>query len=164
VRPPKGFTLSLLGYSRPVALVPAEFFRRTMRAFSGQTSLTILYRGDHTAAFTFGLSSGRVYHNLRSGIDYALNAGGDLYLNLYYNDLDQAFRRGHEQIHLGQDSDDFKMRLGSRPRALSFYVRAPNPVFQAGLRGFSRLIFPKVPSVRDHNVLKKTTAGNALAP
>ena len=89
---------------------------------------------------------------------------GDLYFNLYYNDLDQAFRRGHEQIHLGQDSDDFKMRLGSRPRALSFYVRAPNPVFQAGLRGFSRLIFPKVPSVRDHNVLKKTTAGNALAP
>ena len=142
--------------------LPAEFFRRTARAFRGRTSLTILYQGDHAAAFTFGLSSGRVYHNLRSGIDYALNEEGDLYFNLYYNDLEQAFRRGHEQIHFGQDSDDFKMRLGSRPRALSFYIRAPNPVLQAGLRGFSRLTFPKVPSVRPHNVFKATTDGDAL--
>jgi predicted N-acyltransferase len=142
--------------------LPAEFFRRTARAFPGQTSLTILYRGDHAVGFTFGLSSGRVYHNLRSGLDYTLNEEGDLYFNLYYNDLDQAFRRGHEQLHFGQDSDDFKMRLGSRPQALSFYIRALNPVFQAGLRGFSRLTFPKVPSVRTHNVFKATTAGDAL--
>ena len=139
--------------------LPAEFFRRTARAFPGQTSLTIIYRDDRAAAFTFGLSSGRVYHNLRSGIDYSLNSEGDLYFNLYYNDLDQAFRRGCDQIHLGQDSDDFKMRLGSRPRALSFYIRASNPVFQAGLKAFSRPTFPKVHPVRVHDVFKARVAG-----
>ena len=134
--------------------LPAEFFRRTARAFPGRTSLTIIYRGEHVAGFTFGLSSGRAYHNIRSGIDYALNDEGDLYFNLFYNDVDQAFRRGHEEIHLGQDSDDFKTRLGSRPRALSFYLRAPNPVLQAGLRAFSRMLFPKLPPVRTHDVFK----------
>jgi len=134
--------------------LPAEFFRRTARAFPGRTSLTIIYRGEHVAGFTFGLSSGRAYHNMRSGIDYSLNDEGDLYFNLFYNDLDQAFRRGHEEIHLGQDSDDFKTRLGSRPRALSFYLRAPNPALQAGLQAFSRMLFPKLPAVRTHDVFK----------
>jgi predicted N-acyltransferase len=134
--------------------LPAEFFRRTARAFPGRTSLTIIYRGEKVAGFTFGLSSGRVYHNMRSGIDYALNNEGDLYFNLFYNDLEQAFRRGHEEIHLGQDSDDFKTRLGSVPQALSFYLRAPNPVLQAGLQAFSRMLFPKLPAVRTHDVFK----------
>ena len=134
--------------------LPAEFFRRTARAFPGRTSLTIIYRGENVAGFTFGLSAGRVYHNIRSGIDYSLNDEGDLYFNLFYNDLDQAFRRGHEEIHLGQDSDDFKTRLGSRPRALSFYLRAPNPVLQAGLRAFSRMLFPKLSLARTHDVFK----------
>ena len=134
--------------------LPAEFFRQTARAFPGRTSLTIIYRGENVAGFTFGLSSGRVYHNIRSGIDYSLNDEGDLYFNLFYNDLDQAFRRGHEEIHLGQDSDNFKTRLGSRPRALTFYLRAQGPVVQAGLKTFSRMLFPKLPLARTHDVFK----------
>ena len=139
--------------------LPAEFFRQTARAFPGRTSLTIIYRGENVAGFTFGLSSGRVYHNIRSGIDYALNDEGDLYFNLFYNDLDQAFRRGHEEIHLGQDSDSFKTRLGSVPQSLSFYLRAPNPFLQGGLKAFSPLLFPKIPGVRAHDVFKATTKG-----
>jgi Acetyltransferase (GNAT) domain len=134
--------------------LPAEFFRRMARAFPGQTSLTIIYRGENVAGFTFGLSCGRVYHNMRSGIDYTLNGEGDLYFNLFYNDLDEAFRRGHEKIHLGQDSDDFKTRLGTLPRTLFFYLRAPNPVLQAGLKAFSGMLLPKTATVRAHDVFK----------
>ena len=93
--------------------------------------------------------------------DYALNGEGDLYFNLLYNDLDQAFRRSHEEIHLGQDSDDFKTRLGSLPRALSFYLRAPNPVLQAALQLFSRMLLPKIPAIRTHDVFKATAGSDA---
>jgi Acetyltransferase (GNAT) domain len=118
--------------------LPAEFFRRTARAFPGRTSLTIIYRGEHVAGFTFGLSSGRVYHNMRSGIDYALNGEGDLYFNLFYNDLDHAFRRGHQEIRLGQDSDYFKTRLGSLPRALFFLLFAGA---ESGASGWPQGVF-----------------------
>jgi hypothetical protein len=42
------------------------------------------------------------------------------------------------------------------PQSLSFYLRAPNPFLQGGLKAFSPLLFPKIPAVRAHDVFKAT--------
>jgi hypothetical protein len=45
------------------------------------------------------------------------------------------------------------------PKSLSFYLRAPYPFLQGGLKAFSPLLFPKIPGVRAHDVFKATTKG-----
>ena len=138
--------------------LPLAFFHKLTRAFPGQVSLTLAYRDNRLAGYTFGLAANRLYHNLYSGLDYELNPVGDLYFNLFYNDLDQAFRRGFDEIQMGQTSDDFKARLGCRQRQLWFYARATGNVFHAGLRAFAPLVFPKLPVVEPCDVFKANGA------
>jgi predicted N-acyltransferase len=133
---------------------PADFFRQAARAFPGQASLTLLEHHDRPVAFSFGLTQGQTYANFYCGVDYTLNPTADLYFNVFYQNLDDAFVRGCREIHLGQTSDDFKTRLGSEPRPLAFYVRARRPLFHAGLRTIARWVFPDPPLVRAIDVFK----------
>ncbi len=134
--------------------LPREFFHRLARAFPGQVSLTLLLRQDRVAAYTFGLASASIYHNLYSGLDYELNSVGDLYFNLFYHDLDQAFRRGFKEIQMGQTSDDFKAWLGCGRRRLWFYVRATGLLTHAGLRACAPLAFPAPAAVKTYAIFK----------
>jgi hypothetical protein len=86
-----------------------------------------------------------------SGVDYALNGDGDLYFNL---DIDQALRAGADQLHLGQTSDSFKSRLGSRTQPLWFYARARSTAANRLLRWLAPLAFPRVDNVEQHEVFK----------
>ena len=135
--------------------LPAEFFRELARAFPDAATLTLLERNGQVAAFTFSLAAGGVYHNMYSGMDYGLNGEGDLYFNLFYNDLDGAFRSGAPDIELGQTSDDFKARLGSAAHEMYFYTRACNPLVHRMLRMLSGRVFPAVPRVEPHHVFNE---------
>jgi predicted N-acyltransferase len=137
---------------------PADFFRQAARTFPGQASLTLLEHGDRPVAFSFGLTHNHTYDNFYCGVDYALNPTADLYFNVFYHNLDNAFTRGCRKILLGQTSDDFKTRLGSEPRPLAFYVRARHPLWQAGLRRLARWVFPTPPPVRQIEVFKAMDA------
>ncbi len=135
--------------------LPVEFFRELARAYPDDVSITLLERQGRVAAFTFSLAVGSVYHNMYSGMDYELNAQGDLYFNLFYNDLDGAFQAGCADIELGQTSDEFKARLGSAPQSICFFTKARNPVIHRILQKFSHRLFPAVPKVELHNVYKE---------
>ena len=110
--------------------------------------------GGKPLGFLFGLRSAHTYHNLYVGIDYAANHDADVYFNLYYHDMDHAFKSGCRHVELGQTSDAFKTRLGSTPRSVYFYVRAVNPVMHRGLKAVSRWVFPAVTRPEKHQVLK----------
>ena len=72
-------------------------------------------------------------------------------------------RSGVSTMHLGQTSDEFKSRLGSRQQPLCFCVRATNPILGVGLRAFSRWIFPPVQRSQDRQVLKVDPATTVRA-
>jgi len=132
----------------------AEFFRECARALPDETTLTLVRRSsdDRIVAFVFALVGRGVYYSLYCGIDYQFNNSGDLYFNLFYRALEQAFASGAAEIHLGQTSDVFKSRLGTTARPLHFFVRAANPILHRGLKLVSRLAFPPVARVRKHDV------------
>jgi hypothetical protein len=131
---------------------PAEFFRETGRRFGDDASLTLLSLDNRVVGWTFGIYVGDEYHNLYIGIDYARNTQADVYFNLYYHDLDRVFRRGCTCMHMGQTSDEFKVRLGAAPRNLTFYVRAVNGVVHAGLRRAAPWVFPPVVRVPPRDI------------
>jgi hypothetical protein len=63
--------------------------------------------------------------------------------NLFYHDLDYAFSIGATEVHLGETSDDFKLRLGTEMVPMYCYVKARNPVVRVIVKRFARQLFPE---------------------
>ncbi|MGD0462958.1 MAG: GNAT family N-acetyltransferase [Tepidisphaeraceae bacterium] len=133
---------------------PAEFMRELGRRFGDDASLTCIYQGERLAAFTIGLARDSIYHNLYSGLDYDLRTEGDLYFNLFYHDLDFAWQRGAKVVHLGQTSDNFKSRLGSKWEPMYLFIRPRNRIIRWGLTTFSRWALPRMEPVEAYRVFK----------
>jgi Peptidogalycan biosysnthesis/recognition len=133
-------------------LMPASFFREMATALKDEVLLTVIRREGLICAFTFAITRGRTHYNMYSGLDYALNTDGDLYFNLFYHDMDQAFRAGATSLHLGQTSDTFKSRLGTRAEKLWFFTRARPASLNTLLHLFAPLVFPKVAEVEPNDV------------
>jgi hypothetical protein len=122
---------------------PATFFRQVARRFGPQASMTRIRTPDgRSAAWIFGVTDGGLYHNLYGGIDYALNPAFDLYFNIYFQDMDRAFREGAKAINMGQTSELFKARIGAEPVPLCFFARGVRPWVQLGLKAGKRWAFP----------------------
>lgn len=143
--------------------IPREFIIDAARSMPGQSRLTVIRRGAAPVGFTFSMTAGRTWHNMYSGVDYAINGEGDILFNLFYADLDHAFSSGCADIRLGQTSDAFKARLGAVAEPLRFFVRAHSPVLHTGLRAFSAALFPVAAMTREPHVFKNGAAKEAAA-
>jgi len=136
-------------------LMPASFFHELAAALDQEVVLTLIYREGRACAFTFSIARRTTHYNLYSGLDYTLNNEGDLYFNLFYSDMDQAFKSGAHSLHLGQTSDAFKSRLGTHTQPLYFFSRAPSFAFNLILRLAAPFAFPKVIPVAPHHVFTR---------
>ena len=101
-----------LSSTHRLELLPLSFFHSLARHLPGLVGLTLVYAGDRVAAFNWNLLHGGVYHFLFAGLDYDLNPSLDLYFNLMYAEMDQAFRAAprrwfsaRRQMTSNRDSD-----------------------------------------------------------
>ena len=101
----------------PPRAPPALVLPRPGTAPPGLVGLTLVYAGDRVAAFNWNLFHEGVYHLLFAGLDYDLNPSLDLYFNLMYAEMDQAFRAGAETLVFGQTADDFKVATRMQTRS-----------------------------------------------
>ena len=81
-----------LSSTHRLELLPLSFFHSLARHLPGLVGLTLVYAGDRVAAFNWNILHEGVYHFLFAGLDYDLNPSLDLYFNLMYAEMDQAFR------------------------------------------------------------------------
>lgn len=126
--------------------LPAEFFRELARQLPDNTSFTFLYENERIAAFAASVFTRCRYHQLFVGFDYELNPECDLYFNLFYHEMDAAYRRGVKEIFAGQTSDVFKrQKLGCSPRPLFLYIKGCDLRSRAFLRIAFRFLFPENP-------------------
>jgi hypothetical protein len=139
-------------------LMPAEYFRELAVALGDEVSLTLIRREGRPCALIFAVMRGNVHYNLYAGLDYDLSREGDLYFNVFYEDLDMAFRSGATAMRLGQTSDTFKSRLGSTTERLEFYARGRSPWCHAALRALASLVFPKVVPVESRDIFARHRA------
>jgi hypothetical protein len=142
--------------ARKLELMTAAFFSELAARLDHEVLLTVIRRDARVCAFTFSITRGRQHYNMYSGLDYALNGEGDLYFNLFYNDMDRAFRDGVTSMHLGQTSDEFKSRLGTRAESLWFFAKSPSAVINRILHRFAPLMFPKVSAVETNDVFSQS--------
>lgn len=142
--------------ARKLELMTAAFFSEMAAHLDHEVLLTMIRKEGRVCAFTFSITRACTHYNMYSGLDYALCSEGDLYFNLFYNDMDRAFRDGATSMHLGQTSDGFKSRLGTRAEALWFFAKSPSAFINRILHQFAPLIFPKVSAVEANDVLNKS--------
>jgi hypothetical protein len=135
-------------------LLPVSFFRGLARRLPGRVGLTLIRAGDQVLAFNWNIVDGKAYHFLFAGLDYDLNPGLDLYFNLFYAEMDQAYRAGAERLVLGQTADDFKTRLGCRQERLFFYVAPTGPIASIILRAAGPLLLPEPRQWPPHHVFR----------
>jgi hypothetical protein len=138
-------------------LMPQSFFVELAAALGDEVLLTLIRREGRVCGFTFGVTRGDTHHNLYSGLDYSANHDGDLYFNLFYLDLDAAFRAGATLVTMGQTSNSFKSRLGTNARKLWFFARGRPAIFHGLLRLVAPLAFPKAPVVEANHVFASTS-------
>jgi predicted N-acyltransferase len=141
--------------------LPVEFFHELLRQFPGSVTLTAIYEADRVVAFNWGLLDGRLYRFLFCGMDYD-RRGADLYFNLMYHQLDDAFRLRPEQIEVGQTADHFKARLGCRASPRYVYVKPRHRLARAVLRGGFPLLFPQRPLPPSHAVFRDSPRAGDL--
>jgi predicted N-acyltransferase len=134
--------------------LPLEFFRELAQQFPSDISLTTLYHQGRIVAFGWALCSGRIYHFLYCGLDYAVNRKFDLYFNLMYADLDHGLKEDVTDIKLGQTADTLKAQLGCEQQPLYFYIKGAGRLWDLCINvGFS-LLFPNRPLPPSYNVFR----------
>jgi hypothetical protein len=136
--------------------LPQSFFLEIAATLGDEVLLTLIRREGRVCGFTFGVTRGDTHYNMQSGLDYTVSQEGDLYFNLFYLDLDAAFRTGATRVAMGQTSNSFKSRLGANARKLWFFARGRPAVFHALLRLVAPLAFPKAPEVEANHVFAST--------
>ncbi|MGE0609666.1 MAG: GNAT family N-acetyltransferase [Pirellulales bacterium] len=101
-----------------------------------------------------------VMHNLYIGFDYAKNEKFHTYFNLVIHSLKTAIERGIKVGFFGQDSYEFKARLGARPFPLAAYMKHRLWPVHAMLKANKDVFFPPNEPVT-HDVFQATGAAAA---
>ena len=143
-----------LSSTNRLELLPHSFFPSLARHLPGRVGLTLVYADDRIAAFNWNLFHDGIYHFLFAGLDYDLNPSLDLYFNLMYAEMDQAFRAGTETLVIGQTADDFKSRLGCTQERRFFYVAPVGLVPKMILKAAGGLLLPEPPPAPINHVFR----------
>jgi predicted N-acyltransferase len=137
-------------------LLPASFFRRLAKSFSGQLIFTLAYKGEKIVAFICSLHNQSNFYFLFCGVDYSLNTESDLYFNLMYDTLNEALKHKVSSIELGQTADTFKARLGCNQKPLFLYTKGVGFPINLFVRHSFNTLFPKPPEVPTNDIYKQT--------
>lgn len=121
-----------------------DFFREIAVQMPDETAFTFIYDGDRIVAFASSLFSSAAFHQMFVGVNYDLNPQVDLYFNLFFQALNDGFRRNvSETIICGQSADKFKhQKLACRQKPLYFFVKGADRSTRFVLRHAFDVLFP----------------------
>ena len=96
-------------------------------------------------------------HNLYIGFDYERNEQFHTYFNLVIESLRRAIDAGCTVCYLGQDSYEFKARLGAKPFELTAYLMHRVGLVHRMLKRQRHVFFPPNEAA-EHDVFQSQTA------
>jgi len=136
--------------------VPPAFFRDLAESFGDAASMTLIRDAQgHIDGWCFALTLAGVCHALYGGAEEQPTFDAEIYFNVFYAELERAFRANVSSIRLGQTSDVFKTRLGCAAEPLCVYVKAVNPLIHRALKRFRHIAFPAIKPVEPLHVFRQ---------
>ncbi|MDY0165519.1 MAG: GNAT family N-acetyltransferase [Thermoguttaceae bacterium] len=153
----------VLRSSTQLQMLPAEFFRELARRVGKQAVFYFAHKGERTAGVACALQGRHAYELLFTGFDDEANRRADLFFNLVYARLDEAMRSGAKRIHLGQNADTFKARLGATQRRRWIFARGCG-ILKPLLHVFGGLVFRPIGLAPPRQVLREATPASVGSP
>lgn len=127
-------------------VLPAEFFRELARQLPQNSLFTFFSHQDRIVAFAATIFCENLFDQIYVGFDYHLNHQFDLYFNLFFEAVEEAFRRAPQRIFVGQTSDDFKhQKLSTFQFPLCLYAKGNSRIARVVLSRLFELFFPPRP-------------------
>ena len=135
-------------------VLPIEFFHEIIKNFRGQILLSIAERDVYKAGFIISLITKKKFYFLFLGLDYQINLESNIYYNLFYEVLEQAFQSDVKSIQIGQTADTFKSRLGCISTPMHLYLKSNTPFFKFLLNILDKDLLPELEENQTYNVFK----------
>jgi predicted N-acyltransferase len=130
------------------------FFEKLATVLRGETRAIVIEREGRPVAAGVMLFAPRLATWLLAGIDYAVNAGLQAYLNLALEVVRLAIGSGAGALEMGQTSYDLKGRLGAVAAPRTLLLRYRSRLGHALLRAGCDALFPAA-AVRPRRVFRE---------
>lgn len=126
--------------------LPADYFRELARQLPENTLFTFVSQHDRVVGFAATLLCDDLFDQMFIGLDYNLNRECDLYFNIFYAAMEEAFVRGPRRIYVGQTSDEFKhQKLSTFQVPLNLFVKGRRWLTRQFLAARFEWFFPERP-------------------
>ncbi|MGC3966225.1 MAG: GNAT family N-acetyltransferase [Pirellulales bacterium] len=96
--------------------LPREYFNEFTRRYADRLQVLRATVDGRPAGFFLSIPVGDMYQLLIVAVDEDLSRQFGIYRNMYFHEMESALARGFHTIGLGTTADEFKLRLGSKPR------------------------------------------------
>ncbi|HWY11990.1 MAG TPA: hypothetical protein VN026_11725 [Bacteroidia bacterium] len=123
--------------------LPENYFLELKKSFPDKFSVTAFYYNEKMVAFSSGIEmSDSTLEAHYIGFDYELNKEIDLYQNILYNFLEQAFTLKKTRLNLGRTAGEIKSTIGAYAQELTCYIKPQNTVSRMVLKPFISFLQP----------------------
>lgn len=134
--------------------LPRHYFNEFISRFRDRLQVLLIYVDDRPAGFFISYDSGETYQLLNVAVDEPLSREFGIYRNLYYHEIQSAQARGRRHISLGTTVDEFKLRIGSRPRGRVIYVKVRGWL-QVPFQILAKLLMPEIPTPEPKRIFRE---------
>ncbi len=132
-------------------VLPADYFRQVALQMGDRSLFTFVRdKQGKVVAFAQSMIDLPTFHQMFVGVDYAINNECDLYFNLFYNAVDEAFRLGATTVDVGQTSNEFKrQKLGAKQFPSSVYLKGIDWLTRFAMKLAFNAFLPKPEPMRN---------------
>ena len=139
----------------------AAYFRAISHELPDRSLLITLKKGAEILAFSLCFLGEDEFCAMHVGVDYACNEQYSLYFNLTFAALQEAFRRGYQNINLGLTTYDYNASIGCEAQPLVYLVKyIANPQLTGA---FAQLLRDSIKQPENiHHPFKQKTLSNQV--
>lgn len=140
--------------------LPREFFNAYIARFGNCLDVMRAYVDGKPAGFAISGHNRGMYQLMKTAVDESLSRRFAIYANLCLLEIGTSLSRGVGHISLGTTADEFKLRLGSRPRGRILYVKARG-LLALPFRLLAKVLVPDVPTPAAKRVFRENPLTNS---
>jgi predicted N-acyltransferase len=125
-----------------LASLTMDYFAVMQKELPGNYSFTAYYLGDKMVGFRTTFIDDHSVEAHFIGIDYKVNREYDIYQNILYDYVKEAYERDVHRVYLGRTASEMKSTLGAVAHNLTCYVRHRNTISNKLIKPFIEYLEP----------------------
>jgi hypothetical protein len=123
-----------------LANLDSKYFHGMKKELPSEFSFYGYFLKDRMLAFRTSFRNGDSLEAHFIGMDYSLNREYELYQNMLYDFIEEAFQKGLRTVYFGRTASEIKSNVGAKPFALTCYLKNPDSLTNRFLKPFLKVI------------------------